>query len=40
MRVKDVPGTRSVYAERVTTGYFLDFNIKREEIARYGSERG
>ena len=34
--VKDVPGTRSAYAERVTTGYFLDFNMKREEIARYG----
>jgi len=34
--VKDIPGTRSAYAERVTTGYFLDFNIKREEIARYG----
>ncbi len=34
--VQDVPGTRSAYAERVTTGYFLDFNIKREEIARYG----
>jgi copper/silver efflux system protein len=34
--VKDVPGTRSAYAERVTTGYFLDFNIKRAEIARYG----
>jgi len=34
--VKDVPGTRSAYAERVTTGYFLDFDIKREEIARYG----
>ena len=34
--LKDVPGTRSVYAERVTTGYFLDFEIKRDEIARYG----
>jgi len=34
--IKDVPGTRSVYAERVTTGYFLDFNIKRAEAARYG----
>ncbi len=34
--IKDIPGTRSVYAERVTTGYFLDFNIKREEAARYG----
>jgi len=32
----EVPGTRSVYAERVNTGYFLDFAIKREEIARYG----
>ncbi len=34
--VKDIPGTRSAYAERVTTGYFLDFQIKREEAARYG----
>ena len=34
--LKDIKGTRSVYAERVTTGYFLDFNIKREEAARYG----
>jgi Cu(I)/Ag(I) efflux system membrane protein CusA/SilA len=36
MAVQDVPGTRSVYAERVAGGYFLDFEIKREEIARYG----
>jgi len=34
--IKDVPGTRSVYAERVTTGYFLDFQVNREEAARYG----
>ena len=34
--LKDVPGTRSVYAERVSSGYFLDFTINREEIARYG----
>lgn len=34
--IKEIPGTRSVYAERVTTGYFLDFDIKREEAARYG----
>jgi Cu(I)/Ag(I) efflux system membrane protein CusA/SilA len=34
--IKDVPGTRSVYSERVTTGYFLDFTVKREEAARYG----
>jgi len=31
-----VPGTRSVYAERTTGGYFLDFNLRREELARYG----
>jgi len=36
MSLKDVPGTRSVYAERVAGGYFLDFDINREEIARYG----
>lgn len=34
--LKDIPGTRSVYAERVATGYFLDIVIKRENIARYG----
>jgi Cu(I)/Ag(I) efflux system membrane protein CusA/SilA len=33
---RQVPGTRSAYAERVSGGYFLDFTIKREEIARYG----
>ena len=31
-----VPGTRSVFAERTTGGYFLDFNLKREQLARYG----
>ena len=34
--LKDIPGIRSVYAERVTTGYFLDFEIRRDAIARYG----
>jgi len=34
--VKNVKGTRSVYAERVAGGYFLDFDIRREELARYG----
>ena len=34
--VKGIPGTRSAYAERITTGYFLDFDIRREEAARYG----
>jgi Cu(I)/Ag(I) efflux system membrane protein CusA/SilA len=35
-KVKEVPGTRSAYAERVTTGYFLDVVINRQEAARYG----
>ncbi|MBI4826143.1 MAG: efflux RND transporter permease subunit [Nitrospirae bacterium] len=34
--VKNISGTRSAYAERLTTGYFLDIKPKREEIARYG----
>jgi Cu(I)/Ag(I) efflux system membrane protein CusA/SilA len=34
--MKDVPGTRSVYAERVAGGYFVDFDLKRNELARYG----
>lgn len=33
--IREVPGTRSVYAERVTTGYFLDIKINRDKIARY-----
>jgi copper/silver efflux system protein len=31
-----LPGTRSVYAERVTQGYFTDVEIQRDAIARYG----
>src|SRR6058998_2299112 len=34
--VKDVRGTRSAFAERVTGGYFLDFDVRRGEAARYG----
>ncbi len=34
--LKDVPGTASAFAERVTGGYYLDFIIKRREAARYG----
>jgi Cu(I)/Ag(I) efflux system membrane protein CusA/SilA len=36
MVLNSVPGTRSVFAERVAGGYYLDFDVKREEIARYG----
>jgi copper/silver efflux system protein len=31
-----VRGTRSVFAERSTGGYFLDIDWRREELARYG----
>ena len=31
-----VPNTRSVFAERVAGGYFLDFVLKRDKLARYG----
>jgi Cu(I)/Ag(I) efflux system membrane protein CusA/SilA len=34
--VARVPGTRSAYAERVAGGYFLDFVLKRDRLARYG----
>lgn len=34
--LKPISGTRSVFAERVAGGYYLDFQIKRDEIARYG----
>ena len=31
-----VAGTRSVFAERTSGGYFVDFDWKRDELARYG----
>jgi copper/silver efflux system protein len=34
--VGTVRGTRSAFAERVSQGYYLDFDIKRDAIARYG----
>ncbi len=34
--LRQIPGTRSVYAERVTGGYFVDFVPDRELLARYG----
>jgi len=36
MALKDVPGTTSVFAERTSGGYFLDFDLKRDQLARYG----
>lgn len=34
--VHEIPGTMSAYSERVTGGNYLDFTIRRDEIARYG----
>ncbi|WP_437287218.1 efflux RND transporter permease subunit [Sorangium sp. So ce406] len=34
--LRDVPGTRSVYAERELGGFFLDITPDRQAIARYG----
>ena len=34
--LRDIPGTRSVFAERVTGGYFVDIVPRRDELARYG----
>lgn len=34
--VARVPGTRSAYAERVAGGFFIDFVLKRDRLARYG----
>ncbi len=34
--ISNVPGTQSIYAERASQGYFIDFKLKRDEIARYG----
>ena len=34
--LQKLPGTRSVYAERVAGGYFVDFVLNRERLARYG----
>jgi copper/silver efflux system protein len=34
--IRMVPGTRSVFAERAVSGYYLDVEIDRESAARYG----
>jgi len=36
LAVRDVHGTRSVFAERTTGGYFLDVELNRDALARYG----
>ena len=34
--MKDIPGTSSVFAERTASGYFIDFEPRRDQLARYG----
>jgi Cu(I)/Ag(I) efflux system membrane protein CusA/SilA len=34
--LRDLPGTRSIYAERTAGGYFVDFDLRRDQLARYG----
>ena len=34
--VRTIPGTRSVFAERTVSGYYLDIDIDRVAAARYG----
>jgi Cu(I)/Ag(I) efflux system membrane protein CusA/SilA len=34
--LEGVPGTRSVFAEKSGTGYYLDVRFDREQLARYG----
>ena len=38
--VKNVPGTTSAFAERITGGYYLDIVPDREALARYGMAIG
>lgn len=35
-KLRDLPGTRSIFAERVGGGYYLDFTPRRNALARYG----
>ncbi len=34
--LQKVPGTRSAFADRAAEGYFLDFVLRRDRLARYG----
>ncbi len=38
--IRQVPNTSSVFAERVMGGNYIEFNINRDEIARYGLRVG
>ncbi len=34
--IREVPGTRNILAERTAGGYYVDFVLDRDELARYG----
>jgi Cu(I)/Ag(I) efflux system membrane protein CusA/SilA len=38
--LQDVPGTRSAFAERGVSGYYVDIDIDRADAARYGLNTG
>lgn len=38
--ISEIPGTRSVFAERSTGGFYVDIVVNREEAARYGLSVG
>ncbi len=38
--LQGVPGTRSAFFERVTGGYYIDFQVRRDQAARYGLSVG
>ena len=38
--VREVPGTRSAFAERGVSGYYVDIEVERSEAARYGLNVG
>ncbi len=38
--LREVPGTRSAFAERIGGGYFLDFDVDRDHAARFGLNVG
>ncbi len=38
--MQDVPGTRSAFAERGVSGFYIDIEVDREEASRYGLNVG
>lgn len=34
--LKELPDTRSAFADRITGGYYFDFDVRRDRAARYG----